>query len=171
MKKWLLIPAVLFPYLTIAVFASFFMIGNRSDIFAAAFLDHIGLIGLATGMMLLLAISCNLAFMMKNRNAPPVELVHIALIVKCLYIPAYILVFVVGLILGLMIFMTLPLILLLIFLDLVFLWLTNMLSIFALIKTRNHSVHRAIALVCQFFFCADIGSLLLVSSFLNRHIP
>ena len=71
------------------------------------------------------------------------------------------------LVIKVMFFMTFPFIILLVFIDLITLWLSGMISVCALVKgIRDKRISSKapliIALVCQMFFCADIISAFVV---------
>ena len=72
-----------------------------------------------------------------------------------------------GLMLGMMFFMTLPMIIILFIIDSVILLLSNFISIYALAESikgrifRNNAIP-IIAIVCQFFFCIDVISIFAV---------
>ena len=106
---------------------------------------------------------CNVIYMIKSRKSDPRELLREALTVKLIHIPAFVGIFIMGVIAAIMIFMTLPLILLLVLWDYLILLSSGMLSVFALIKnTKRDKALSVIAIICQFFFCADVISLLLL---------
>jgi hypothetical protein len=106
---------------------------------------------------------CNVIFMFLSRNDDPNDLIRTALVVKLIHIPSYIAVFIFGIYAALMIFMTLPLIIMLVLFDCTVLILSGSVSVFALAKNmKNNKLLSAAALVCQFFFCADIISLLVL---------
>ena len=152
MKKLLLIPAMLFPYSFVLGFVfSEGYANSDSAIFAlAAFV----------GLFFILPLVCNIAFIVFSRKDDPYKLISSALIVKLVHIPSYVIIFVMGLISSLMIFMTLPLILMLILFDYIVLITSSFISVFALAKNINEKKTLSIlALICQFFFCADIISL------------
>lgn len=72
---------------------------------------------------------------------------------------------------GFMFFMTLPFIIFLIFIDCVTMFLSGMISVFALVKKmKTDEVPAIICTICQFFFCADIISLLVVYCDSNEKI-
>jgi heme/copper-type cytochrome/quinol oxidase subunit 3 len=76
-------------------------------------------------------------------------------------------------VLGFMFFITLPLILFLVIIDLITLWLSSMISVYAYCKVlkenRNHSTSLLIvSLICQFFFCADVISLFVTNIAVTR---
>ena len=152
MKKLLLIPAMLFPYSFVLGFVfSEGYANSDSAIFAlAAFV----------GLFLILPFACNITFIILSRKDEPYKLIQSALIIKLVHIPSYVIIFVMGLISSLMIFMTLPLILMFILFDYMVLVTSSSISLFALAKNiKNNKILSIVALICQFFFCADIISL------------
>lgn len=165
MKKTWLLPTMLFPYGIILLFVLYFGLGDLGDgAFRRFFNDHIGYVGIGLLAYLLLALVLNIVYLVGARKEGYAQAMKAALLVKCVQIPAYVLIFLFGLLLGLMFFMTLPLIIILVITDYITLWLGNMLSIAALVKGFKEQSARpvllAIALVCQFFFCADVISLI-----------
>lgn len=108
-------------------------------------------------------------FIFTTRKASFEEPLKSALLIKVIHIPTYILIFILGVIMGMMFFMTFPFIMLLLVVDLFTLCISDMVSIYSLIKglaTKNmcSKVLPAIAFVCQFVWCADIISLLIVAA-------
>ena len=151
MKKLLLIPAMLFPY-------SFVLGGIASDWYANIDSDLESYI--LIGLFFILPLVCNIAFIVFSRKDDPYKLISSALIIKLVHIPAYIIIFIMGLISSLMIFMTLPLILMLILFDYTVLATSSFVSVFALAKNiQKNKALSILALLCQFFFCADVISL------------
>ena len=151
MKKLLLIPAMLFPY-------SFVLGGIASDGYANIDSDLEAYI--LIGLFFILPLVCNIAFIVFSRKDDPYKLISSALIIKLVHIPSYVIIFVMGLISSLMIFMTLPLILMLILFDYIVLITSSFISVFALAKNiKEKKTLSILALICQFFFCADIISL------------
>ena len=151
MKKLLLLPAMLFPY-------SFVLGGILSDGFANVDSDLEAYI--LIGLFFILPLVCNMAFIILSRKDDPYKLISSALIVKLVHIPSYVIIFVMGLISSLMIFMTLPLILMLILFDYIVLITSSFVSVFALAKNiKEKKTLSILALICQFFFCADVISL------------
>ena len=151
MKKLLLIPAILFPY-------SFVLVGIVSNGYANIDSDLEAYI--LIGLLFILPLVCNIAFIVFSRKDDPYKLISSALIVKLVHIPSYVIIFVMGLISSLMIHMTLPLILMLILFDYIVLITSSFISVFALAKNiKEKKTLSILALICQFFFCADIISL------------
>lgn len=151
MKKFLLIPTILFPYsLPLGVLISEPFSENLASVIFGTFII---LFALATPV-------CNIIFMIISRNDDPHDLISTAFLVKLIHIPAYIIVFICGVIASIMIFMTLPLILMLILFDCLVLLLSSSISVFALTKNiKNNKLLSVVALICQFIFCADVISL------------
>ncbi len=151
MKKLLLIPVIIFPYLL----ALGVLLGNLfpEDVAPIVFGVFIILFVLATPI-------CNIVFMILSRKDDPYDLIRAAFLVKLVHIPAYIIVFIFGVIAAIMFFRTLPLILMLILFDCIVLFFSSSISVFALAKNiKNNKILSVVALICQFFFCADIISL------------
>ena len=151
MKKLLLIPAILFPY-------SFVLGGILSDGYANVDSDLEAYI--LIGLLFILPLVCNIVFIVLSRKDDPNKLISSALIIKLLHIPSYVIIFIMGLISSLMIFMTLPLILMFILFDYIVLSTSSFVSVFALAKNiKKNKILSIVALICQFFFCADVISL------------
>ena len=148
MKKLLLIPAMLFPYYFVL---GFFFSEGYANGDSATF---------ALVLFWVLPFACNITFIVLSRKDDPYKLIQSALIVKLVHIPSYVIIFVMGLLSSLMIFMTLPLILLFIVFDYMILITSSFISVFALSKNiKKNKIISVLALICQFFFCADVISL------------
>lgn len=164
MKKTWLLPTMLFPYLIILLFALYLTLSNVKDgAYTGVILDHIGYVGIGLLVYLLLAVGMNIVYLVGARKEDYADRLKAALLVKCVQIPAYVLIFLYGLLLGLMFFMTFPIIIILVITDYITLWLGDMVSIPALVKGwKEKSAKPALliaALIAQFIFCADIISL------------
>ena len=160
MKKLLLIPVIIFPYLLVlgVLLSDLF----PEDIAPIVFGIFIILFALATPI-------CNIIFMILSRKDDPCDLIRAAFLVKLVHIPAYIIVFILGIVAAIMIFMTLPLILMLILFDCIVLFFSSSLSVFALAKNiKNNKLLSVVALICQFFFCADVISLLVLNNIMKK---
>ncbi len=156
MKKWLLVPAMAFPYALVV-----------GLVLSLGFGDYA--LFVYVGLFLLLPLACNIAFCISAKNADPYELVRMALLVKLLHIPSYIIVFLFGAGASLMFIFTFPLILAAIIFDCITLFISSTISVFALAKNiKNNKKLSLIALVCQFFFCADVISLLVLDHILKK---
>ncbi len=154
MKKLLLLPVIIFPYLLVLGL----LLGELfpEDIAPIVFGVFVILFALATPI-------CNIIFMIVSRNDNPLDLIRAALLVKIVHIPSYVIVFISGIVAAIMIFMTLPLILMFILFDCIVLFLSSSISVFALAKNvKNNKTLSIVALICQFFFCADIISLFIL---------
>lgn len=173
MKKKLLIPTIMFPYLIVLVLVIYFILGNMFESFRAMFSNNINVIGTGLFAFLILAIFSNIVFITSSKFTEASKIIKAALIVKCIHIPTYILIFFFGLLLGLMFFMTIPLILFLVFLDIITLCLSNMISVYAIGRALkeegcNLTVPLFISLVCQFIFCADVISIFVINKLIGR---
>ena len=149
MKKLLLLPTMLFPY--------FFVLGEFEDNLQ---LEEILIFG---GLFLALSLICNVLYMVLARNEDPRKLMGGALLVKLIHIPAYVMIFFYGAVASLMFFMALPLIIMYVIFDYIVLLLSSSLSVFGLVKNmKNNEAFSTVALFCQFVFCVDVISLLVV---------
>ena len=167
MKKLLLIPTTIFPYTVCLCLGYGFIAQNFSN-------TTIKIFGILSLVTLVLSLVCNLIYIFSALRNPAEELLKIAFIIKAVHIPTYILIFVLGVLMGLMFFMTFPFILLLIIIDLLTLWLSGMISVYSLAKTLKEGglcskALLIIAMVCQFFFCADIISLFVIRIVIKRN--
>lgn len=164
MKKWLLIPTIIFPYIILLSYFAFFGLSAISDDAYKWYLNNISYPGIVLLCLFLLSVVCNVIFISTAKKASSAEVVKAALTIKCIHIPFFVLVFIFGLFLGFMFIMTFPLIILLVLVDFVIFWLSNMISIFAIIrvlkrKELNLTAALIVTLICQLFFCADVISM------------
>lgn len=152
MKKLLLIPVTVFPY-------SYVLGLFISELFA----NEEVAIWVFTSVVAFFFVSpliCNIVYMVLSKNADTGELIRAALIIKLVHIPAYVMIFLFCLVASIMILMTFPLILMLMLFDYIVLLSSGMISVFALAKNIKYNKKLSIiALICQFFFCADVISL------------
>lgn len=154
MKKLLLLPTALFPYIVCLLIAGMF--GGGESAFRT--------LGIACLVCLGLAFVCNILFMAVSRNQAARSLLKTALILKAIHIPSYVLIFGLGLGSGISIIMTFPLVLFLVLMDSVTLFLSGMVSVYALVRNvQNQKVLSVVGLICQFFFCADVISLFVLN--------
>ncbi|MBQ3547603.1 MAG: hypothetical protein IJA44_03915 [Clostridia bacterium] len=166
MKKLLLIPTAIFPYTVCLCLGYGFIAQNFSDTTIKIF----GILALVT---LALSLVCNFIYIFSTRRTSAKELLKNALLIKAIHIPTYVLIFILGVLMGLMFFMTFPFILFLIVIDLVTLWMSGIISVYSIAKALKESGLCSkplliIAMVCQFFFCADIISLFVIRIAINR---
>lgn len=166
MKKLLLLPTMLFPYMVCLCLGYGFIAHGWSDAIFIIF----GVIAL---IVLALSFVCNIVYIVLTRKSPAEELLKTALLIKLIHIPTYILIFLVGIIMALTFWMTLPFILLFIVVDLLTLLMSGMISIYSLITALRceglcSKKLLGIALACQFFYCADIISLLVVKGAIKK---
>ena len=166
MKKLLLIPAIFFPY----SFVFGFLISESYSAEDFAIYILLGFVAL----FLFLPLICNTIFIILSRNDDPRKLLRVAFIVKIVHIPSYVIIFLLGLGASIMFFMTFPLILMFVLFDCLVLFISSSISVFALAKNiKNNKSLSIVALVCQFIFCADVISLLvlqIVSKKQNKRI-
>lgn len=160
MKKLLLIPTVIFPY-TVCLCLGY---GFIAQSFSNTTIKILGIFALA---VLVFSFLCNFIYIFSTRRKTAEELLKNAFLIKVIHIPTYILIFVLGVLMGLMFFMTFPFILLLIVIDLLTLWMSGMISVHSIAKSLKEGGLCSkplliIAMVCQLFFCADIISLFVV---------
>ena len=168
MKKLLLIPTTIFPYTVCLCLGYGFIAQSFSD-------TTIKMLGLLSLVTLALSLMCNLFYVFTTKEKTAKELIKTAFLIKAAHIPTYILIFALGVLMGLMFFMTFPFILLLIIIDLITLWSSGMISVYSLVRSSKEGVLSSkplliIAMVCQFFFCADIISLFVIKNAIKRNI-
>ncbi len=119
--------------------------------------------GIFAFFVVLTAPICNIIFIILSRKDHPYSLVSAALLVMLVHIPAYVCIFLMGIVAAFMFFMTFPLILMFILFDCIVLFLSNLISVYALAKNiKNNKALSVVALICQFIFCADVISLLVL---------
>ncbi len=159
MKKLLILPTILFPYMVCLCLGYGFV---------CSFFDTtIAILAIASLVLLVASFVCNIIYFFTTKNITSAQLLKTAFLIKILHIPTYVAIYLLGLMMGLMFFMTSPFILFLVFVDLITLWLSGMISIYSLIRLLkdNSGISKAlliIALICQFVFCADIISLFIL---------
>ena len=164
MKSKLLLPVILFPYVAISLFCGIFFL-HVYDLFPMMFA--------ALLLLPIVAVICSIKWMRTNQTAEPLELMKTALKIKYFHIPAYLVIFLISLFLVMMIYMTTPLLLILVFTDGITLCLSDMLSIFAIVRSgkvcgAEEKAMLTVTLVCQFFFCLDVISLMLAKRKLTK---
>ena len=162
MKKYLLVPAMIFPYTVCLCLASGFMSQSFSDAAVKVF-------GTISVITFVLAFLCNLIFIFTSGNTPVSQMLKAALLIKIIHIPTYIVFFILGMIMGLVFLMTFPFILFLMFIDVLTLLISSMVSVYSIIKGlrekgENSKFYLVITLLCQFLWCADIISLFIASA-------
>lgn len=167
MKKLLLLPIILFPYTVCLCLVDGFLAQSFSN-------TTIKILGIFALVTLALSFLCNFVYIFSTRREPAEELLKDAFLIKVIHIPTYILIFILGVLMGLMFFMTFPFIVFLIFIDLLTLWISGMISIYALVKSLKEGEIcpkplLIVAMVCQFFFCADIISLFVIKIAIKRN--
>ncbi len=155
---WLLIPTILFPYVVIVNLLFFFFLQDyfpSSNVLISRALD------IAVIVTFFLAILFNIIYMIASRALPARRVLRTALIVKAIHIPAYLCIFLFAIPFAIMIFMALPMVLILVFLDGLSLFLSGMISIYALSKVCRQKaattgIIPVLAIIGQFFFCIDV---------------
>ena len=153
MQKLLLIPSAIFPYSVCLCLGYGFVSGHFRDQVMTVLMN-------SCLVCAVLAVLCNILFMFFSRNQSACSLRKTALLLKIVHIPSYVLIFALGFLMGLMLFMTFPFIIILVILDCITLFISSMISVFALIKKMNSDAAVSVlVIVCQFIFCADVISL------------
>jgi len=167
MKKLLLIPTFVFPYMVCLCLGYGFIAQSFSN-------TIITILGVLTLVTLALSFVCNLIYIFSTKDATAAELLKTAFVVKTVHIPTYILIFILGVIMGLMFYMTFPFIMVLVLVDLLTLWLSGMISIYSIARALKEGGLCSkplliTAIICQPFFCADIISLFVVQLIAKRN--
>lgn len=167
MKKILLLPTIFLPYTFCLIFGYISANQNMSYNTEISFIIPL--------ITLFFSFVCNSIYIFTTKNISATQILRTALIIKAIHIPAYILIFLIGAIMGLMIFMTLPFILFLVLIDFIFLFMSGMISIYAHIKALKEkqicpSALLIISLICQAFFCADIVSLFVINIIAKKQL-
>ncbi len=161
----LLIPTLIFPYAFVALIGAYFFLPLIFVTMDKFILDNVPVFGVGLLVLFVLSIAFNIIYIIVSRGTAALSVLETALILKCLQIPAYMLIFGFALLLGMMFIMTFPLILFLVFIDLLTLFLSNFISIYALAKCIKAETYKpkgalVIAIICQFFFCLDFFGVL-----------
>ena len=159
MKK-LLIPTAVLPYIVCLCLGYGVISQNFSD-------NTILILGIVALVTLVLSFVCNIIFILTTKSKSSMELLRTTLLIKAIHIPTYIVIFIFGAMLGVMFFMTFPIILLLVLIDYLTLWMSGMISIYAHIrvikeKRISSTAPVVISMICQLFFCLDIISLIVI---------
>jgi len=174
----LLIPTAFFPYFPVIVMLAvnaFFPEGElpAEPVDSEMIMGITGIVEIVFFILwFVLPIICNVVFMILSRKSNPRNDITAVLIVKLVHIPAYVVIFIFGIFLGLMFFITLPLIILLILFDCFTLCLSSMLSIFVSAKNiKNNTASSIVTLVLQLFFCADVISFFILFCITRKNKP
>jgi len=167
MKKLLLIPTLIFPYmvcLCLGVVLNFNNIPNTT----------VEIFGVVLLFLYLISFICNLVYILTTRAESYDVLLKNAIIIKLFHIPTYVAIFILGFFMGLMFIMTFPLNMVLVNIDLLTLWISGMISIYSIAKSLKTCEFCSkpiliIAIICQFFFCLDIITLLVVITTIKKN--
>ncbi|MBO5897390.1 MAG: hypothetical protein J6R04_00090 [Clostridia bacterium] len=164
MKKLLLLPTILFPYLLCLCLGYGFVV--KRFLTGDPVLTALSLLCL---VCLIIAPVTTAVYLWISKNDDPRDLLRTALRVKLLHIPTYLAIFVLGLLMAIMLFFTFPFILFLIFLDWLTLILTAAISIPAAAKFKqNQPLLTVLTIFFQFFFCTDIIALIALNQTVKR---
>lgn len=163
-KIWMILPMVLLPYLTLfalaiilfsakCAFFEYIMVsifhGNACNLIAALLLYYI--------IAALFSIVCFIAGIRKGWNALP--LAKSAMLVKLIHAPAYVLIFILGVLLASTIF-TIPFSVGLFLLDCLTLFLSGLLTTASIMNAIRQGVFKCKDIfwffILQFVFCADV---------------
>lgn len=162
-RIWLVIPSVILPYAVLAVLTLIFGLGHMdSDSFGTVFGTAL-VFGLLVGFLCLCALAatlniiCFICGLCKKWDS--LSLAKTVMIIKLVQIPAYILIFVLGVMLAITIF-TYPIAFLLIIFDCFSLYLSGLIFILSAINSVRQgkfSTRNIIfVIILQFIFCADV---------------
>ena len=157
MKKLLLIPTMLFPYslgLGLLISHYFLNVFNVNETVSVQVFEGI------ISLFFVASLVCNIVYMNLSKQSDSYELIRVALFIKMIHIPAYVLVFLFGVGLASIFFITFPILFIFVVFDYFALLTSSMISVFALAKNvKKEGNLSMLILVFQFFFCADIISL------------
>ena len=161
---WLLMPAILLPYITLLLAAILFLSPHSPAfefIMVHVFQENALFILAALLVFCLIALSCSIThFILSIRNKwNPASLAKCAMVIKWIQIPAYLVIFVLGLLLAITIFTT-AIAAVFVLVDCLTLLLTGMITISAAvigvrqgIFTKKYVIW---IILLQFIFCADV---------------
>jgi len=163
-RTWLLLPTILLPYVTLLLAATLFL-----SPYSPAFefiVDHVFqenalliLAALLAFCLIALAFSITHFILSVRKRMNPVSLAKCAMVIKWIQVPAYLVIFVLGLILAISLF-TIPIAIIFILVDCLTLLLTGLVTISAaVIAVRQDILQTKDVLwiiLLQFVFCADV---------------
>ncbi len=151
MRKLLLLPTLILPYMVVLE-SLIPELPLKINLFILFF-------------VFIAAVICNIVFVATS-NESPKQLVIYALVIKLAQIPAYILIFVVGLFSLAMAFMLAPVFIALVIFDVFSLLVNGIVSVYAVVRSLENTDGLSksriiITAVCQYVFCIDVIMLLL----------
>ena len=163
-RIWMIIPTALLPYLGLFTLATIFFSTKCSffeyimvSIFRNNALNLIAVLLICCIIATLINIICFVASIRKGWDA--LSLAKSAMIIKLIHVPAYVLIFVLGILLTLTIF-TIPFSVGLFLLDCLTLLLSGLLTTASIINTVRQGVFKAKdifwIIILQLVFCADV---------------
>ena len=165
-KTWLLLPTALFPYVILFVLATVFY-SSRISMFE--YIMETVFNSNALNLLLVLLIYCLIATILSiacfgiciHKNTDALALAKTAMIIKIIQIPAYILIFILG-ILFLITLFTIPFTIALFIFDGFTLVLTSLITISSIINAVKQGVFQTkeviLIAILQYIFCADVIS-------------
>ena len=163
-RIWLLLPTILLPYVTLLLAAIVFLSTNMpvfEFIMDRVFQEN-GLYILAILLILcLVAVVSSIAYFVLSirKKWNPVSLAKFAMLIKWMQVPAYVAIFVLGLIFAITLF-TIPIAIIFVLVDCLTLLLTGLLTISAAVVAVRQGVFRTKdvfwIVILQFIFCADV---------------
>lgn len=154
MKKLLVLPAAILPYMIFISVVCMFYSGTKPVLFLFT--------AAITAVLFPVSALCNVVYVVMLRKESELKAIKAALILKLVQVPAYVGIFCLGLMCMLTIF-TIPVILVLSALDFVSLCICNVISLPAIVKCRKSQMISkstfVISSIVQFVFCLDIISI------------
>lgn len=163
-KIWLLLPTILLPYMTLLMLAMVLLstkIPAFEYVLERVFRENGLYMFAALLVFFLIAVVFSITFFVLSiwKKWDPVALSKYAMIIKWVLTPAYVVIFVLGFFLMITLF-TIPIALLLVFVDCLTLFLTGLLTISAALNAVRQGVFQTKevlwVVILQFVFCADV---------------
>ncbi len=164
MKKlgFLLWPTMLMPYVVLLSLSFIFLNNPVSKFFMEKVFGGFALwLILTVALFAVIAVVCTLIYFFTSvaKNADVVALSKYIMIIKLIQIPAYVLIFVLGLMFLITIF-TMPFSIVLFFIDCLVLGLTGLISVGVIILSvrQKYCTWKEVLwiAICQFIFCVDV---------------
>lgn len=163
-RIWLIIPSFLLPYITLGMLALIFLSSVYAPLeFIVEKFFGSNIISMLVALLLFIILSVTLSvvcFVMSIRKKwDALSLAKTAMLIKLLQIPAYILIFVLGVALALTIF-TILFTFVLAIIDIITLTLTGLITVSSVINAARDGIiefkKSLWVVILQFFFCADV---------------
>lgn len=175
-RIWYILPTVLLPYLVLCSLALIFLSTNHPffrSIMKTVF--HSNALYLFAALLIFCILAAILTivffFMGLSKGWNPLSMAKTAMIVKLIQVPAYIMIFILGVLLAITVF-TIPFSVGLFLVDCLTLFLTGLITSAAVInavRQSNFSIKETIwVIILQMFFCADVIASIVFYSMLKK---